>query len=125
MATKVFVNYSGNALGAEQTKSIQKRIADALCICPEDIIVLGDVQSISVVEVPAEMTKAREKQDAELKAKEEKEAKELADHEAKIAKQAKEVKEKEAKEAAGPTEPHTLTTHTAHTMTTQPAIKGK
>jgi len=70
MATKIFVSYSGSVLSSEKSKLIQKQIADALCVCPEDVLVLPDVSGVSVVDVPDTMTKAREKQEAKQEVKE-------------------------------------------------------
>lgn len=76
MAAKIFVNYGDTVLSSEKSKAISQRIADALCVCPEDVLVLGGVQSISVVDVPDSMTKAYKKQEAKPEPKKEKEPEE-------------------------------------------------
>lgn len=65
MATKIFVHCNG--LSKDKAKAITQRIADALCVCPEDVLVLPEVQGITVVDVP---DKVHEKKEAKQEPKE-------------------------------------------------------
>jgi len=60
---KIIVNYAGDVTD-DKRKSLTKKMADLLAVLEEDIIILSNV-TISVVEIPAEMTKARAAKDKE------------------------------------------------------------
>jgi len=76
----------------EKRDALIKRVSDTLGVLPEDVLVLPQGVSVGILEVPADLTKAREKKDAhdkheaEQKAKEE--AKEAHDAEKKAAAEA-------------------------------------
>lgn len=74
MATKILVNYPGSlsVAGVEEKK---KSVADALCVCPEDVIILPGL-SVSVVDIPDELAKERVKADKAAAAEQEKAKKE-------------------------------------------------
>lgn len=72
---KVIVSYAGS-LHSEQIEAKKKTVADALGVCCEDVVLLPGL-TVSVVEVPAAMVTAREKEDKDAekaKAAAEKEA---------------------------------------------------
>lgn len=94
MACKIFVNHPGS-LSTEGVVALQQKIADHLCICHEDVVVMPGI-TLSVVEVPDAMTAAREKADKKAEAEAEKVRKEA---EAAAEKQAK-AEEKAAADAA-------------------------
>lgn len=71
MATKIVVNYPGS-LSAASLDAKKQSVADALGVCPEDVVCLPGL-SVSVVDVPDAMTKAREKADRQA-AKEQEQA---------------------------------------------------
>src|SRR6266545_66554 len=76
MATKVFVGYPGS-LSNEKLDSLKKKVADALHILPDDVVVIPDGVTVSVAEVPHDLTARRDKADKEAeaaKAKQEAEA---------------------------------------------------
>lgn len=77
MAKKILVNYPGS-LTADAVESKKKAVADALGVCCDDVILFPSL-AVSVVDVPDELTSAREKADKEAeKAKKEQEAAEAA-----------------------------------------------
>lgn len=105
MACKIFVNHPGS-MSSESVVALQKRIADHLHVCPEDVVVMPGL-TLSVVEVPEEMNAAREKADkqaakeeAERVKAEEEAAEKQAKAEAKAAADAEKAAAKEAKKAA-------------------------
>lgn len=73
----------------EKRAGLIKRVADALGVLEEDVVLIPAGLGVSVVEVPAELVKAREKKDAndkheaEKAAKEEEAAAKAAEHHAK------------------------------------------
>lgn len=70
MAKKIVVNFTGS-LTNEALASKKQSVADALGVCAEDVILLPGL-SVSVVELPDELTAARAKADKEAAAKVEK-----------------------------------------------------
>lgn len=84
MATKIFVTLADGPANDAKSDAIKHRVADALGICCEDVVVLNGIVGLNVVEVPAAMTAAREKADkqaaheAEVAAKEAAKAEEAA-----------------------------------------------
>ncbi len=64
MATKFLASYGGSN-SAEKIATVKQTIADALGVCPEDVIILPGVSSLSAVEVPDAMCAARKKADAQ------------------------------------------------------------
>ncbi len=93
MACKVFVNHPGSLMD-EARVALQKKVADHLGVCPEDVVVLPGI-TLSVVEVPDALCAAREKADKAAA----KESAEKAAAEEKAAKAAKDAEEKAAKES--------------------------
>lgn len=70
MAAKILVNYHGS-LSNESLEVKRQEIADKLCVCCEDVIFIPGV-AVSVVDLPDELTKAREKADKDAAAAAEK-----------------------------------------------------
>lgn len=70
MAKKILVNYSGS-MSNQGLEDKKKSVADQLGVCPEDVIFLPGL-SVSVVDLPDELTKAREKADKDAEAEREK-----------------------------------------------------
>ncbi len=66
MAAKIIVNYPG-AHPTVKNDAMRQRVADALGVCPEDVVMLPEV-TLSVVEVPTDLTAAREKADKDAAA---------------------------------------------------------
>ncbi len=64
MSVKILASYSGSN-SAEKIATVKQTIADALGICCEDVIILPGVMSLSAVEVPDALVKARAHADAE------------------------------------------------------------
>lgn len=105
MACKIFVNHPGS-LSIEGVAALQKKVADHLGVCCEDVVVMPGI-TLSVVEVPDAMTAAREKADKHAAAEAvkaqkelEKQAERAAENEEKRAKA--EAKAAKAAAAAGP-----------------------
>ncbi len=96
MSAKIIVNYPGS-LTDDQIVTRKQKVADALGIMPEDVVLFPGL-SIDVVEVPDALTAKREKADREAKAAAEKAAHEQAQAE----KAAAEKAAAEAKKAAPP-----------------------
>ncbi len=99
MAAKILVNYPG-ALTKEALESKRQDIADKLCVCCEDVVFVTGA-TVSVVDLPDELTAAREKADKEAAAEAEKAAKEQAKIEADAIK-AESARAAEAAKAAAP-----------------------
>ncbi len=104
MAAKVFVNYEGG-LATGQAEKICQKVADALGICPEDVVLLPG-HTLAVVEVPEELTTRRVKADKEAEKQAEKDAKaqEEADKAAKAREDAKAKEEAKVKAEAAKAE---------------------
>ncbi len=101
MACKIFVNHPGS-LDKEAEKSKRQTIADHLHVLPEDVIIMPGV-TLSVVEVPDEMVKERDKADKHAAAEAEKRRKEEEETAAKQAKaEAKAAAARAKEEAAHP-----------------------
>ncbi len=102
MACKIFVNHPGS-LSNEGVAALQKKVADHLHVCCEDVVVMPGI-TLSVVEVPDKMVAEREKQDRHAAAEAEKarkEAEEAAEKQAKAEeKRAADEAKAEAKAAA-------------------------
>ncbi len=113
MASKVIVTYSGG-LNDDQIVTRKQKVADALGVSPEDVVLLPGLV-IDVVEVPDAMTAKREKSDKDARAAAEKTAHEQAQAE----KAAAEKAAAEAKKAAPPEPvapvPHAPALPPAHT----------
>lgn len=75
MATKIFVSVSGS-LSKDVVGSKKQSVADALGVSPEDVVLVPDGLSVSVIDVPDEMVKARAKADKDAEAEAEKAQKE-------------------------------------------------
>ena len=73
---KIIVSCTENPMTEEKRAAITKRVADALGVLPDDVVLLPAGLSVAVVETPADLVKAREKQDAHDKHEAEKKAKE-------------------------------------------------
>lgn len=65
-----------NPATEQKRAALVKSVADSLGVLPEDVVLLPDGVSVSVVEVPSELAKARDKQEAHDKHEAEKKAKE-------------------------------------------------
>ncbi len=127
MATKILVSYPGG-LSREAVVSNKQTIADALCVCPEDIVLLQGGLVVSVVDVPDGMTKAREKADKEAEAEAEKAAEEqqAAELEA-IRKQTEEAAKANppAAESTAPTDYESWTVADLHAEAAKREIEGR
>lgn len=64
MAAKILVSYPGS-LSTESVESKKKGVADALGVCPEDVILFLGGTTATVIDLPDALTKAREKADKE------------------------------------------------------------
>lgn len=74
MAKKILVDYPGN-LTDDTIASKRKKVADALGVCCDDVIIFSNL-GVSIVDVPDDLVKAREKADKEAADAAEKAAKE-------------------------------------------------
>ncbi len=75
MSAKVFVNYDGS-MSQDKVDSVKCKVADALGICSEDVVLLPGV-TLTVVEVPDAL--AAKRKTADKKAADEKAAAEKAE----------------------------------------------
>ncbi len=93
--SKIIVSCNAPPLSDEKRDALVKKVADALGVLVEDVVLLPCGTSVSVVDVPGDLCKAREKQEAhekheaEKKAKEEESARKDAEHHTKIHSHAK------------------------------------
>ncbi len=76
MATKIFVTLKDGPANDAKSESVKRRVADALGICCEDVVVLNGVTALNVVDVPDALKAARV--EADRKAAEESKAAEEA-----------------------------------------------
>lgn len=91
-ATKILVTPTGDV--KKSPEMFAAAIAEKLGVCPEDVIVLTGVASISFATIPAELIEAKAKADA-AKAK----AQAAAVKEAEAVEKAEAIKEKKAEKA--------------------------
>lgn len=79
---KIIVTTNENPFSDAKRDALIKRVADSLGVLAEDVVLLPTGTTASVIDVPGDLTKAREKKDAHDAAEKEKAEKEQAKAEA-------------------------------------------